>query len=257
MSSNTNNNNNRFLNKVALVTGATSGIGKAVAFALAEAGASVVVVGRRVDEGRAVVEQISKAGGRAAYFKADTSKEEEVEKMVDFTVSTFGRLDLAFNNAGVEFGGPTTEVTEADYERVFGVNVWGVLASMKHEIRAMLKSGGGSIVNTSSVLGLKGIAGVAVYSASKHAVQGLTKSVALEYAKQGIRVNVVAPGPVQTEMMDRFAPTEQHKTAFASTIPLGRFGREEELVGPVLSLLDPANSFVTGSTYVVDGGALA
>ena len=154
--------NNRFQGKVAIVTGATSGIGKAVAIGLAQAGASVVVVGRRVDEGRAVVDEITASGGRASYFKADISKEEDVEKMVQFTVDTYGKVDMAFNNAGVSQPFVTTEVTEADYNNTFNVSVWGVLACMKHEIRAMLKTGGGSIVNCSSFLGKKGVPGYQV-----------------------------------------------------------------------------------------------
>eukprot|EP01040_Poterioochromonas_malhamensis_P013541 gene13541-biopygen3028 len=247
----------RFHGKVALVTGATSGIGKAVAIALADAGASVVVVGRRAEEGHAVIEQITKSGGRASYFKADTTKEAEVEGAVNFTVQTYGRLDLAFNNAGVEAGGATTEVTEEEYQRVFNVNVWGVLASMKHEIRAMLKTGGGSIVNNSSVFGRRGFAHLQIYVASKHAVEGLTKSVALEYAKQGIRVNAVAPGPVKTDLLYRLSPSEEGQKAFANNVPLGRVGHVDELVGPVLALLDPANGFITGTTLGVDGGLLA
>eukprot|EP01040_Poterioochromonas_malhamensis_P015214 gene15214-biopygen3554 len=248
--------NNRFQGKVAIVTGATSGIGKAVAIGLAQAGASVVVVGRRADEGRAVVDEITASGGRASYFKADISKEEDVEKMVQFTVDTYGKLDMAFNNAGVGEKVLTTEVTEEDYTKTFSVNVWGVLACMKHEIRAMLKTGGGSIVNCTSVVGKKGFPFYQIYTASKHAVEGLTKSVALEYAKQGIRVNNVAPGPVATELYEQ-AHTEEGKAAMNSHVPLGRVAQVEELVPSVLSLLDPANSFVTGITYAVDGGITA
>eukprot|EP01040_Poterioochromonas_malhamensis_P012513 gene12513-biopygen2683 len=250
--------NNRFQGKVAIVTGATSGIGKAVAIALTQVGASVVVVGRRVDEGRAVVDEITAGGGRASYFKADISKEEEVEKMVQFTVDTYGKLDVAFNNAGVAGGFVnTTDVTEADYHKIFSVNVWGVLACMKHEIRAMLKTGGGSIVNCTSVVGKKGFAGIPVYTASKHAVEGLTKSVALEYAKQGIRVNALAPGPIITDMMTQVVATEEAQAAFASQVPQGRLGKVEEMVPPVLTLLDPANSFVTGVSLTADGGMIA
>eukprot|EP01040_Poterioochromonas_malhamensis_P009349 gene9349-biopygen1774 len=214
--------NNRFEGKVAIVTGATSGIGKAVAIGLAQAGASVVVVGRRVDEGRAAVDEITASGGRASYFKADISKEEDVEKMVQFTVDTYGKVDMAFNNAGVSQPFVTTEVTEADYNNTFNVNVWGVLACMKHEIRAMLKTGGGSIVNCTSIMGKKGIAGHQVYSASKHAVEGLTKSVALEYAKRGIRVNALAPGPTITDMMAQVVPTKEAQAAFANIVPQGK-----------------------------------
>ena len=244
-----------FHGKVAIITGATSGIGKAVAIALSKKGAVVVVVGRRVDEGRAVVDQIVQAGGVASFYKADVSKEGEIEAMVTFTVEKYGRLDLAFNNAGVFSRGPTTDITEADYLHVFNLNVWGVLASMKHEIRAMLKNGGGSIVNCSSVVGHRGLPELQIYSASKHAVEGLTKSVAKEYAKQGIRVNSVAPGPTLTEILAKVP--EEVVNGLKSTVPQGRIADPEEIVPAVLHLLDPASSFTTGISIAVDGGILA
>ncbi len=248
---------NQFQGKVAIVTGATSGIGKAVAIGLAEVGVSVVVVGRRVDEGRAVADQINAAGGKASYFKADMSKEDEIERMVQFTIDTYGKLDMAFNNAGIAEFVPTTEVTEAVYNKIFSVNVWGVLACMKHEIRAMLKTGGGSIVNCSSIVGKKALPGNQIYAASKHAVEGLTKSVALEYAKQGIRVNAIAPGPVITEGFDRVIPSKEAQKSLADQVPQGRLAEEKEMIPPVLALLDPANTFVTGVSLTADGGFLA
>lgn len=246
-----------FAGKVALVTGATSGIGRATALALAAAGAKVVLSGRREAEGQAAVAEIQKAGGTASFFRADASKETEVAALIDFTVRTYGRLDLAFNNAGIEHAGPTVELTEADYRRVFDLNVWGVLAALKHEIPAMLKNGGGSIVNTSSVAGHIGMAGVQTYVASKHAVEGITKSVALEFARQGIRVNAVAPAAIETEMYDRFADSKEKREYMANLHPVGRTGRVEDIARGVLYLLDPANTFVTGTSLVIDGGFTA
>lgn len=246
-----------FAGKVALVTGGTSGIGKAAAIALAAAGAKVVLSGRREPEGAAVVATIKQAGGDAAFFRADASREAEIAALVDFVVATYGRLDLAFNNAGVEHAGPTSDVSEADYRRVFDLNVWGVLASMKHEIPAMLKTGGGSIVNTSSVAGHIGMGGVQIYVASKHAVEGLTKSVALEYARQNIRVNAIAPAAIETEMYDRFADNPQKREYMANLHPVGRIGQPDDIARGVLYLLDPANTFVTGTSLLVDGGFTA
>src|SRR6266571_786778 len=183
---------------VALVTGATSGIGKTTATEFARAGAKVVLSGRREKEGANVVAEIQQLGGAAAFVRADVGRDADVKAMVDFTVATYGRLDVAFNNAGVEWKGPLDQATEAEYRRVFAINVWGVLNSMRHEIPVMLKTGGGAIVNTSSVAGHIGMAQVSIYIASKHAVEGLTKAIALEFAKQNIRVNAVAPGAIQT-----------------------------------------------------------
>src|SRR6266513_1904113 len=194
--------------KVALVTGGTSGIGKTTATEFARAGAKVVLSGRREKEGANVVAEIQQLGGAAAFVRADVGKDADVKAMVDFTVATYGRLDIAFNNAGVEWIGPLDQATEAEYRRIFDINVWGVLNSMRHEIPVMLKNGGGAIVNTSSVAGHVGLGQVSVYIASKHAVEGLTKSVALEFAKQNIRINAIAPGVIATEMWDRFAGEE-------------------------------------------------
>ena len=180
-------------NKVVLITGATSGIGEASAVAFAQSGAKVVIGGRREEEGRAVVADIESAGGEATFIRVDVAMEAEVEALVAGTLDAYGRLDIAFNNAGVELLGPIQEVNEADYRNVFDINVWGVLASMKHEIPALLRGGGGVIINTSSVGGHVGTPGASVYVASKHAVEGLTKSAALELAGQGIRVNCCPP----------------------------------------------------------------
>jgi len=251
-------NNFTFEGKVALVTGGTSGIGKATAIAFARAGAKVVLSGRREKEGEAVVREIKKLGGEAAFVRTDVAKDADVKKMVDFTVEKFGKLDIAFNNAGVEWNGPLDQATEAEYRRIFDVNVWGVLNSMRHEIPVMLKTGGGAVVNTSSVLGHVGLAQVSIYIASKHAVEGLTKSVALEFAKQNIRINAVAPAVVATEMVDRFAGKEGDMRDYLATLhPVGRIGTSEEIAAAVLYLASDAAKFTTGTSLVVDGGFIA
>jgi NAD(P)-dependent dehydrogenase (short-subunit alcohol dehydrogenase family) len=250
------NNNNGFSGKVALVTGGTSGIGKATAIEFACAGAKVVLSGRREKEGAQVVAEIKKLGGDAAFINADVAKDGDVKKMVDFTVDKYGKLDVAFNNAGVEWKGSLDQATEAEYRRIFDINVWGVLNSMRHEIPAMLKNGGGAIINTSSVAGHVGLPQVSVYIASKHAVEGLTKSVALEFAKQNIRINAVAPGVIATEMFDRFAGDEL-RDQIVSIVPVGRVGAGEEIAAAVLYLASDAAKFTTGASLVVDGGFIA
>jgi NAD(P)-dependent dehydrogenase (short-subunit alcohol dehydrogenase family) len=249
-------NNKTFSGKVALVTGGTSGIGKATALEFARAGAKVVLTGRREKEGAQVVDEIKKLGGDAGFVRADVAKDADVKRMVDFTVEKFGRLDVAFNNAGVEWKGPLDQATEAEYRRVFDINVWGVLNSMRHEIPVMLKNGGGAIVNTSSVAGHIGLAQVSVYIASKHAVEGLTKSVALEFAKQNIRVNAIAPGVIATEMFDRFAGDEL-RDQITSIVPVGRVGASEEIAAAVLYLCSDNAKFTVGTSLVVDGGFIA
>jgi NAD(P)-dependent dehydrogenase (short-subunit alcohol dehydrogenase family) len=251
-------NNNTFVGKVALVTGGTSGIGKATAIAFARAGAKVVLTGRREKEGAQVVAEIKKLLGEAAFVRTDIAKDADVKAMVKFVVDKFGRLDIAFNNAGVEWNGPLDQATESEYRRIFDTNVWGVLNSMRHEIPVMLKNGGGAIVNTSSALGHVGLPQVSVYNASKHAVEGLTKSVALEFAKQNIRINAVAPAVVATEMVDRFAGKEgDMRDYLASLHPVGRIGTSEEIAAAVLYLASDAAKFTTGTSLVVDGGFIA
>src|SRR5438128_676428 len=243
-------NNNRFSGKVALVTGGTSGIGKATAIEFARVGAKVVLTGRREKEGAQVVAEIKKLGGDAAFVRADVAQDTDVTAMVDFTSDKFGRLDVAFNNAGVEWKGPLDQATEAEYRRGFDINVWGVFNSMRHEIPVMLKNGGGAIVNTSSVAGLVGFPQVSVYVASKHAVEGLTKSIALEFAKQNIRINAVAPGVIATEMFDRFAGDE-FREQITSIIPVGRVGASEEIAAAVLYLCSDDAKFTSGTSLVL------
>ena len=249
-------NNKTFSGKVALVTGGTSGIGKATAIEFARAGAKVVLSGRREKEGAQVVAEIKKLGGDAAFVRADVAKDADVKAMVDFTVDKYGRLDVAFNNAGVEWKGTLDQATEAEYRRVFDINVWGVLNSMRHEIPVMLKNGGGAIVNTSSIAGHVGLAQVSIYIASKHAVEGLTKSVALEFAKQNIRINAVAPGVIATEMFDRFAG-DALRDQIMSIVPVGRVGASEEIAAAVLYLCSDDAKFTIGTSLVVDGAFIA
>ena len=250
------NNSNTFTDKILLVTGGTSGIGKATALAFARVGAKIVLSGRREKEGVAVVNEIKKLGTDAAFIRTDITKDADVKAMVDFAVEKFGRLDIAFNNAGVEWKGALNQATEAEYRRIFDTNVWGVLNSMRHEIPVMLKNGGGAIVNTSSVAGHVGLAQVSIYIASKHAVEGLTKSVALEFAKQNIRINAIAPGVIATEMFDRFAGDEL-RDQIASIVPVGRVGVGEEIAAAVLYLASDAAKFTTGTSLIVDGGWVA
>jgi NAD(P)-dependent dehydrogenase (short-subunit alcohol dehydrogenase family) len=251
-------NNKIFSGKVALVTGGTSGIGKTTAIEFARAGAKVVLTGRREKEGAQVVAEIKKLGGDAGFVRADVARDADVKGMVDFTVDKFGRLDIAFNNAGVEWMGPLDQATEAEYRRVFDINVWGVLNSMRHEIPVMLKTGGGAIVNTSSVAANVGMGQVSIYTASKHAVEGLTKALALEFAKQNIRINAVAPGAIATEMFDRFAGKHSEVLdSLSSLIPVGRIGASEEIAAAVLYLCSDNAKFATGTSLVVDGGFIA
>src|SRR5947199_5523198 len=249
-------NNGKLNGKVALVTGGTSGIGKATAIAFARAGAKVVLTGRREKEGAQVVAEIKKLGGDAAFVRGDIANDADVKALIDFTVEKFGRLDIAFNNAGVEWKGPLDQATEAEYRRIFDINVWGVLNSMRHEIPVMLKNGGGAIVNTSSVSGHVGLPQVSIYISSKHAVEGLTKSVALEFAKQNIRINAIAPGVIATEMLDRFAGDEL-RDQITSTVPVARVGVADEIAAAVLYLASDAAKFTTGTSLIVDGGFVA
>jgi NAD(P)-dependent dehydrogenase (short-subunit alcohol dehydrogenase family) len=245
-----------FKDKVALITGGTSGIGRATAVAFAREGAKVVVTGRREREGQETVDLIKKAGGQAIFLKTDVAKEADVKAMVEKTVATYGHLDYAFNNAGIEqLPTPLLEQTEEAFDQIININVKGVWLSMKHEIPQMLKNGGGAIVNMASVAGLIGFPGIPIYIASKHAVLGLTKSVALEYAKSGIRINAVSPAAIETDMVDRFVGKEgDARQQLASMHPMGRMGKPEEIADAVIYLCSDRASFVTGQSLALDGG---
>jgi NAD(P)-dependent dehydrogenase (short-subunit alcohol dehydrogenase family) len=245
-------------NRVALITGGTTGIGRATAVAFAEAGARVVVTGRRVEEGKKTVALVEAAGGAALFLPADARREADARMMVERTVAEFGRLDFAFNNAGVEGRfARLEEQTEANYEEVMDINVRGVWLAMKYEIPALRAAGGGAIVNNSSVAGLCGFENCGIYAASKHAVVGLTKVGAIENASFGIRVNAICPGGVQTEMVDRLTGRDpQVEAAFRAAHPLGRLGTVEELARTVVWLCGEA-SFITGQAIAVDGGSSA
>lgn len=245
--------------KVALVTGGGSGIGQATALIFAREGAKVVVADITVEGGEETVRQIQAAGGDATFVKTDVSKAAEVEALVNQTVETYGQLDCAFNNAGIEGAAKfTTECSEEEFERTIAVNVTGVWLCMKYEIQHMLSHGGGSIVNTASAAGLIGLPSASDYVASKHAVVGLTKTAALEYAKSGIRVNAVCPGAIDTPMIARSAQAIPGFDELAVAMePVGRFGRSSEIGEAVAWLCSDAASFVTGIPMSVDGGMVA
>ena len=249
----------RLDNKIALVTGAGSGIGRATALVFAREGAKVVVSDIAVEGGEETVRQIEAAGGEAVFVKADVSKAADVEALVTRTVETYGRLDCAFNNAGIEGGvKPTIDCTEEEFDRTIAVNLTGVWLCMKYEIQHMLSQGGGAIVNTASVAGLIGFPGLPDYVASKHGVLGLTKTAALEYAKSGIRVNAVCPGVIQTPMVERGAQLSPGFDEIAVSMePVGRFGQPAEIGEAVVWLCSDAASFVTGHPMTVDGGLVA
>ncbi len=246
--------------KIALVTGGGSGIGRAAALAFAREGAKVVVGDVDVEGGEETVQMIQTAGGTALFVKADVSKAVEVAALAKTGVETFGRLDCAFNNAGIQGDlTPTAECSEENWHRIIATNLTGVWLCMKHEIPYLLKQGGGAIVNTASNFGLVGSSGMPAYTASKHGVVGLTKTAALEYAKSGVRVNAVCPGPVQTPMVDKILRrqpqlADQIVEAIKAREPVGRMGQPEEIAEAVVWLCSDAASFVTGVAMAVDGG---
>jgi len=243
---------------VVMMTGALTGIGRATALAFAHEGARLVVSGRREAEGKALEAELQRLGAEAAFMVADVRHEDDVRHVVDRTVARFGRLDVAVNTAGTEGQpGPILEQTAESYAATFDTNVLGTLLSMKHELRVMLAQGRGSIINVSSTFGQRGGAGAAVYAASKHAVEGLTQSAALEAAGAGVRVNVVAPGPIDTGMLTRFTGTDARKAALIAGVPLQRVGRPEEIAQTIVFLSSDKSSFMTGATLAVDGGKTA
>jgi NAD(P)-dependent dehydrogenase (short-subunit alcohol dehydrogenase family) len=245
-------------NPVVLITGGLTGIGRAAAQAFAKRGAKVVVAGRHDEAGNALVNELRAFGSEAEFINSDVRKDEDVRALVDKTVAKFGRLDVAVNNAGTEGrGGPITDQTAESYAATFDTNVLGVILSMKHEVRVMQAQGSGSIINISSTYGHEGAAGASVYVGSKHAVEGITKSVALEIAKSGIRVNAVAPGPTDTSMVTRFTGTPEKKAALVTTVPMGRLGLTEELANAIVFIASDEASFVNGHILNVDGGKSA
>jgi len=250
---------NRLDGKIALVTGGSSGIGRAAALAFAREGAKVVIADVLVEGSEETVQMIEKSGGQAIFFRTDVSKPAEVEALIKETVETCGRLDCAFNNAGIGGGGvATAECTEEEWDRVMNINLKGVWLCMKYEIQRMLEQGGGAIVNTASVAGLVGFQNTPAYVASKHGVVGLTKAAALEYATFGIRINAVCPGVIRTPLIDRVvAARPKMEEVYTAMHPVGRLGEPEEIAEAVVWLCSDAASFVTGHAMVVDGGLVA
>jgi len=243
---------------VVLVTGALAGIGRATALAFARQGARLVVSGRDADAGQTLRHELEQLGAEAEFVRADVRREAEVRALVDRAVARFGRLDVAVNNAGTEGQpGPLTEQTAESYAATFDTNVLGTVLSLKHELRVMLAQAGGSIVNLSSTMGHRGNANAGLYVASKHAVEGLTRTAALEGAAAGVRVNAVAPGPVDTAMLGRFAGGDERKVGLAAGVPLKRLGRPDEIAQAIVFLASDQAAFLTGQVVDVNGGKTA
>jgi NAD(P)-dependent dehydrogenase (short-subunit alcohol dehydrogenase family) len=243
---------------VVLITGALTGIGRATAIAFARDGALIVISGRRDEVGQKLVAELREIGVEAEYWRADVRHEEDVRDLVNKTVGRFGRLDVAVNAAGTEGKlGPVTEQSAESYAATFDTNVLGTLLSMKHELRVMLPQGSGSIVNVSSAYGSIGAPAASVYVGSKHAVEGITKSAALEVAGTGVRVNVVAPGTTDTGMLTRFTNTDENKAALVSTVPVKRLATPEEIAHVIVFVASAKASYMTGASIPVDGGMLA
>jgi NAD(P)-dependent dehydrogenase (short-subunit alcohol dehydrogenase family) len=243
---------------VVLITGALTGIGRATALAFAQEGARIVVSGRHDEAGQQLVRDLRTVDTEAEFIRADVRHEVDLRNLVDQTVARFGQLDVAVNNAGTEGKpGPVTEQSAETYAATFDTNVLGTLLSMKHELRVMLPQGHGSIINVSSTYGHLGAAGASLYAASKHAVEGLTRSAALEAAEFGVRVNVVAPGPIDTGMLTRFTGTPERKAGLVAGVPLQRMGRPEEIAQIIVFLASDKASFSTGATFAADGGKTA
>lgn len=246
-----------FENKVAIITGGSFGIGRSTAIAFAQRGAKVVIADWI--ENKDTIKNITDAGGTALFVRCDVSKNTDVKNLLDQTIKSFGRLDFAVNNAGIEGANATTaECTEENWDKTIGVNLKGVWLCMKHEIPYILKAGKGAIVNTASVAGLIGFPGLPAYVASKHAVVGLTKTTALEYAKQNIRINAVCPGVIKTPMVDRSTGNDKAvEKMYINMEPVGRMGQPEEVAEAIVWLCSDASSFVTGHAMAVDGGWIA
>ncbi|HEV2709079.1 MAG TPA: glucose 1-dehydrogenase [Edaphobacter sp.] len=245
--------NDRFTNKVVLITGAASGIGRAAALAFAAEGARVVILDRSLDALEAVQASLKNEGSEVLAIACDVSSPDQVEGAIKQLVDRFGRLDVAFNNAGVENkAAPVHEIDLAEWDRILGINLRGTFLCMKHELAQMVKQSGGVVVNTSSGAGIRGVAGGAAYAASKHAIIGLTRSAALDYARQNIRVNAVLPGNIETPMMERFTGGDIQKAIDLE--PVGRLGKPEEIAEAVLWMASDLGGFVTGAATVIDGG---
>src|SRR2546421_6977564 len=243
---------------VVLITGALTGIGRATALAFARAGAQIIVSGRRDDVGVALAKELRDLGADADFVRADVRHEDDVQALVRETVERFGRLDVAVNNAGTEGKpGPLTEQSTESYAATFDTNVLGTILSLKHEMRVMLAQGHGNIINLSSTFGSHGAAGASMYVASKHAVEGLTKSAALEGAGFGVRVNAVAPGPIETELLNRFAGNADRKAGVIAGVPLKRAGKPEEIAQTIMFLASDKAPFITGQIVGVNGGKTA
>jgi NAD(P)-dependent dehydrogenase (short-subunit alcohol dehydrogenase family) len=243
---------------VVLITGALTGNGRAAALAFAEVGSRIVVAGRREDAGQELAKELRALGAQAEFVRADVRHENEVRGLIDQTVTRFGRLDAAVNNAGTEgHPGPVTEQSADSYAETFDTNVLGTLLSMKHELRVMLAQGSGSIINISSTYGHLGARGASVYSASKHAVEGLTRSAALEVAGTGVRVNAVAPGPTETAMLNRFTGSAERKAGLVAGVPMQRVGEPDEVANAIVFLASEKSSFTTGQVLSIDGGKSA
>jgi NAD(P)-dependent dehydrogenase (short-subunit alcohol dehydrogenase family) len=246
---------NLFAGKVVLITGGTSGIGRATAVAFAEERATVVVSGRREAEGEESVALVHAAGGQGLFVRTDVTLEEDIAALVARTLEKFGRLDFAFNNAGIALESGTGIANTGEiFDRIMSINVRSIFFGLKHQIPAIIKSGGGGVVNNASVLGLRPFAGSPIYCASKAAVISLTKSAALEFATQGVRVNAVCPAIIETEMTKRVRGDDQTRSYLLGVHPMRRFGRPEEVAAAVLYLCSPHSGFTTGIALPVDGG---
>jgi NAD(P)-dependent dehydrogenase (short-subunit alcohol dehydrogenase family) len=244
--------------QVVLITGALTGIGRATSLAFARDGAALVVSGRHEEAGEDLAAELRDMGAAAAFIRADVRREDDVRSLVDQAVARFGRLDVAVNNAGTEGKpGPLTELTAEAYGAMFDTNVLGTLFGIKHALRVMQAQGSGSIVNISSTMGARGAANLALYVGSKHAVEGITKSAALEAAAFGVRVNAVAPGPTDTAMLDRLTGSPERKAAFYAAVPLKRGGTPEEIANAIVFVASDKASFITGQIIRVNGGKTA